>query len=683
MKQPIVISFFLTAYLGSSTLNAQALEGPPAMVPSAPGERVVYPAAFYAPFAPRTALDMVKQTPGFVLPEDAELRRGFAGAVGNVLIDGERLVAKSQTVSDALQRVPAREVLQIELLRAAAADASGASVLANVVRIPSTGGGAWALGVEHAHRDPSPNGFFAWSGRRGPTEYSLGGNSYSLRRDLPGKRSVRDAEGSLTALREDRSPREFAEYALNGQASRPVGDGRVAVTGQVSYSRYSDSSSVLTTTPSGARSDYEAIPYAESDVVGEAGVTYARALARWQLDVNALVTRKRHTSDVTATHFDAQDRQDSRFTRDLDQDSGESILRATLARDVARGRLETGAEIAVNTLDGHSRLQLDLGDGPFTIPVPNDEISVTENRVEAFISRSAHFDPWSLELRLSGEASELRFTGDTRQSVSLSYLKPLVQLTRRLGAHQLQLRAFHDVGQLDFTDFVSSVELRDDVINGGNPDLRPQTAWAAEMIGDWRFEKSAVRARVFHHWLADVADLIPVSTDERIDDAPGNIGRGSLTGVEMAFRLPLDHLLDGGSLRVSGLLQEGRVRDPLTREWREISQNVERQVKAELRQDLPAFKLAWGMNFTAETAAPLFRATEIDGKTPSSSLDVFVESGIVPGFKVRLAMISALGDPESRVRRFYDTDRTGLLSSVETAHRHPGHWWLLTVSGGF
>src|SRR6201999_2273529 len=110
-------------------------------------ERVVYEAAFYAPFAPRTALDMVKQTPGFVLAnyeEPSAQRRGFAGAVGNVLIDGERLSAKTQTLSDVLQRVPASEVVRVEILRGneVAGDASGATVLANVVRTHSTGGGA-------------------------------------------------------------------------------------------------------------------------------------------------------------------------------------------------------------------------------------------------------------------------------------------------------------------------------------------------------------------------------------------------------------------------------------------------------------------------------------------------------------------------------------------------------------
>ena len=53
---------------------------------------------------------------------------------------------------------------------------------------------------------------------------------------------------------------------------------------------------------------------------------------------------------------------------------------------------------------------------------------------------------WSLDSRLAAETSRLSFTGDTEQSVSLTYVKPRVQLTRKFGQHQLQMRVFRDVG---------------------------------------------------------------------------------------------------------------------------------------------------------------------------------------------------------------------------------------------
>ncbi|MFD2429917.1 hypothetical protein ACFSUK_20805 [Sphingobium scionense] len=59
----------------------------PPIVPTGPDP--VYPVDFYAPFQPQTALDMLERTPGFLLSEGNSLR-GFGGAAGNVLIDGQR-----------------------------------------------------------------------------------------------------------------------------------------------------------------------------------------------------------------------------------------------------------------------------------------------------------------------------------------------------------------------------------------------------------------------------------------------------------------------------------------------------------------------------------------------------------------------------------------------------------------
>lgn len=66
-------------------------EQPPALMPVGPDP--VYPADFYKPFQPQTALDMLERTPGFILSEGTSLR-GFGNAAGNVLIDGQRPTVK-------------------------------------------------------------------------------------------------------------------------------------------------------------------------------------------------------------------------------------------------------------------------------------------------------------------------------------------------------------------------------------------------------------------------------------------------------------------------------------------------------------------------------------------------------------------------------------------------------------
>ena len=176
--------------------------GAAAQAPAAGADRPRYEAQWYATFAPRTALDMVRQTPGFTLAEGEAERRGLSGAVGNVLIDGRRPSAKEQTLEEILQRIPAVQVLAIEILRGAdtAGDASGRSVLLNIVRTPFTGAGVGSLGFEYAQQhEPAPNGWMSWTGRARNVDYAIGAATYSLARELPGSRRLVDREAQPPA----------------------------------------------------------------------------------------------------------------------------------------------------------------------------------------------------------------------------------------------------------------------------------------------------------------------------------------------------------------------------------------------------------------------------------------------------------------------------------------------------
>jgi hypothetical protein len=666
---------------------------PPALAqdapPSPPAEaRVSYDAAFYTSFAPRTALDMVRQTPGFTLVEGAE-RRGFSGATGNVLIDGERPIAKSQTLADILQRIPAAQVVRIELWRGgdAAGDGSGHAVLANIVRTTSAGQGVWSLGAEYAGRAPVPNGWASWTGRIGKTDYGLGANGYSLMRNLPGDRVVLAGDGTLTETRVDRSPRSFYEFALNGEASRPMLGGKLHATGQVDRSRYQDDSSVVRFSPSGARLGDEHNPFTETRRTLEAGIDYERGLGAWNLTLAALTTRTHYTSHITSTSRNAAFVIGSIFTQDIARDSGETIVRATLSgAPLAGHRLEAGIEAALNTLGQRLDLELDLGAGPFGLPVPNSNLRVREHRAEAYLVDSWTLDSrWSLEARLAAEISRLSFTGDTDHATELAYLKPSIQLTRRLGTrNQLRARFYRDVGQLDFTDFVSAASLTDDIIKGGNPDLRPETSWRAELAADLRFGASgALGLTLFHHWISDAVDLVPIGPPGSRFDAPANIGKGTLNGAQVSLRLPLKPLIPGGSLTVDATWRSARVTDPLTGERRIISEFEDHAFKAEFRQDLPRRRGAWGATFTGKPYRTFYRFNEVERRRESPSLDLWVETTAIGKLRTRLTLLSLLGTPERRERTFFAPDRTGPVTAVERSRRNPGRWLLLTVSGSF
>jgi outer membrane receptor protein involved in Fe transport len=362
-------------------------------------------------------------------------------------------------------------------------------------------------------------------------------------------------------------------------------------------------------------------------------------------------------------------------------DSGETIARGTVSRNIGSGRFEFGAEAAINTLDGAQRLTVDSA----PVSLPNANLNVKETRGEGFASHVWRIDSvWSLDSRLAVESSRLSFTGDTEKSVSLTYVKPRVQLTRQLGPHQLQLRVFRDVGQLDFNDFVTTTSFANDLVEGGNPDLRPQTAWAAEIETDLRFPgDAALRIRAFRHFVSDVVDFVPVGEPGEQFDAPGNIGDGRIIGAEITARVPLKVVLPGDALNIAGTWQDTDVKDPLTGTRRMFSDTSENHLRAELRQDLNAARIAWGASYEAYSMNSEFRLGEINRFRELHRLDVFVETTVVANMKLRLEAQSALNGAEKRDRRLYAPDRLGSLVRRDLGGYLPGHWGLLTVSSHF
>ena len=116
--------YLATAAAAALVAQSAALAQAP-VPPEAAGRAsrtTVYDAAFFAQYAPRTALDIVQRVPGFSLDLGATQTqqgsvdvRGFAGTAGNVVINGARPSTKAETIDVTLQKIPAQQVIRVEL----------------------------------------------------------------------------------------------------------------------------------------------------------------------------------------------------------------------------------------------------------------------------------------------------------------------------------------------------------------------------------------------------------------------------------------------------------------------------------------------------------------------------------------------------------------------------------------
>ena len=92
--------------------QATAQTTTPAPAPTTEADQsgvLVFTPDFFAANRPNTAQDMVNRIPGFSINDGAQTR-GFEGAVGNVLINGNRPASKNDTGSNVLSRTPASQV---------------------------------------------------------------------------------------------------------------------------------------------------------------------------------------------------------------------------------------------------------------------------------------------------------------------------------------------------------------------------------------------------------------------------------------------------------------------------------------------------------------------------------------------------------------------------------------------
>lgn len=664
-------------------------------IPSA-SDRLPYDAAFFQQYNPQTALDMVRQTPGFSL-DGGDDRRGFSGAVGNLLIDGLRPSTKSQSLDDILSRIPAGQVVRIEVLRGAAVagDASGRSTLLNVVRTSNAGSGLWKIGFEDNVVRPAPQGELSYSGRSGQLEYGAGASYYSQYRTQLGWRQLSDSTGTPTRFVDTPSPRLFRNASVNGNFALPLAGGRLSGTSQLDWHRFHADNSLLFFDNSGANTLNFLGDFTEQHRSGEIGVNYDREAGPWTIALIGLVNRNRYNSDEFDTFTDPSGVVTSVQSQALRQESGESIARGTLARALTPAhRIEFGAEGAYNSLDQKLAFTEDSGGGPVPVTIPNSNVLVEEERAELFgVHTWRPNDQWTVETRLAWETSTLTFTGDTNDTVELSFWKPSVQLTRSFaGNNQLRFRVYRDVGQLDFGDFASAANVADNLISGGNPELVPQTDWRAELGGDFRLPGgAALGLTLTRHQYRDVADVVKITIPDPpnpdiVFDAPGNIGDAEETTLEVNFSTPLTALLPGGRITIEGMLRDTSVTDPVTGLDRIISFSPESRLNIDFRQDLNAHKLAWGISYFKEGEFQAYRFNEIDTAEEGPWVDAFIESTALPNnMKLRLTAANIFGGTINRDRRFFTPDRAGAFDSQDLRKRHFDHapWLIVELNGSF
>jgi len=356
------------------------------------------------------------------------------------------------------------------------------------------------------------------------------------------------------------------------------------------------------------------------------------------------------------------------------------LARALLRHQAGTITLEIGGEAALNSLDSHSG----LSENGAEIALPAANVRVEERRAEGFTTLTWRAsDRLTLEAGARLETSTLTQSGDSALKKSFLYPKPRLLVAWAPGLRdQLRLALERRVGQLDFADFVSSSSLTSNTVTAGNPDLEPDKAWRLSATWERRLpHDGALVLTVRHDAISDAVDCVPVVGPGYAFDAPGNIGDGRRTEIELNATLPLDTLhVRGGLVKATVIARHSRVTDPATRAARPISDEPSREGAIHFTQDLPAHHLRWGIDATLAKDKPEYRFDEVRHDKAAARYGLFAELQPAPTWSLRLHADNLTDGKVTRRREQYAGPRgVAGLKRIETRTMAHGAFAGLTL----
>ena len=609
-----VLALVWTAPLAAQVSTAETPVPAPA---TQPRRATSYDAAFFAPFAPRSALDIARRVPGFALEQGNNDIRGFAGAAGNVVFNGARPSSKAESLEALLARIPAQRVVRVEVGPGDlyGSEYSGKSQVLNVILAAGSGidGTVTASARRRFTGLVVPNLSASTLIKRGASSFGLSAGTERQDTVDEGTDTLTNPQtGALVEFRRKqnhyrpRSPFISANFShepapnkaihLNARFQRDVEDfiqtNRVLPTGRPER----DDRLFLT---------YKSPGY-------ELGGDVSRPLAAGVVKFVAL-TNRRHRETLDTALERRNEIVEGGFEQGTESQRNETIGRLNWTRsDLVGWSVETGAEASLNTLDYHLDLIiLGAGGARTRLDLPLDDATVREERGEVYVKAGRLLAKGlRVDAGLNLEASRLKVRGDTSADRSLKFLKPSVTLDYKPGGGwHSQLTVRRTVAQLNFFDFISAAELSNSRVNGGNADLQPQRAWEVRATLDRPlFGTGLIKLDAGYDRIILLQDRI--LTDEGFD-APGNIGTGKRAFVALAVDAPLDRWVKGARVKLNGQLQQTRVHDPISGEERGFSDFFpDWQWSAELRRDVGKF--AYGTTISDRDRFEFFRADEVD-----------------------------------------------------------------------
>lgn len=666
-------------------------DAPPPVATETLQSRDVYTPADFARFAPRNALDMLRQVPGFTIVA-SDQGRGIGEASDNVLINGERHTSKSDDLLSYLARITTNRVARIEIVDGATMGIPGLSgQVANVITQGAALSGRFEYRMSARPRYARTSyggGEVSLSGSTSRLEWTAAYNHGTGRGGAGGGEGSVITDGFGNVL-EDRDVliQFVGEFPRLSGTLKWDGPGSLVANFNANYGltrqRLNNPEQRDLVTGVDRLRDLRNRTRGHNYEIG-GDVEFALGPGRLKLIGLERFTHTNFWVNSILDYEDASPSTGSRFAQVAD--SGERIGRAEYRWDMLGGDWQVDAEAAFNRLDQVGQIfTLDAAGEWVENPFPGGTGGVTEDRYELIVSHNRTLAPGlTLQIGAGGEYSKLVQTGPG--GLSRTFQRPKGSATLAwtvMPGLDLSLKLARTVGQLAFGDFLANVNLNQQTQNSGNAQLVPQQAWEAEFearknLGAW----GSATLRLYGRRIEDLIDVIPVTGGE----SRGNIiGDATLHGVSLNATVNLDPLgWKGAKVTASGFLENSSLPDPLTGADRPFSNHNYTDGDVTLRWDVPDSDWAMGGGFNWSINKPFVRLFEVGRGYEGPYTFAFIENKDVFGLTVNLNMFNLTAGQDHFDRTIY----TGLrdrspIATIERRRSDISTIYRLQVRGSF
>ena len=290
----------------------------------------------------------------------------------------------------------------------------------------------------------------------------------------------------------------------------------------------------------------------------------------------------------------------------------------------------------------------------------------------------------SVQLSLGAEYSQISQSG--ANGLTRSFWRPKGSASFAWKASpklDVSLKAQRKVGQLNFSDFLASVDFQDSNNNAGNPQLVPPQSWIGELELNRSLGRSgSMKLKLTSEIISDLVDQVPIT---ETSEAPGNIDSARLYKAELNGTILLDQFgMKGAKINVSGFLFRTNVTDLITRTGRPISGRGNYGYAVEFRHDIARSNWAYGAELAADRANAFYRLNYIaDEYQTRPGVELYIENKNVFGLKMQARVNNILKSTEFSRETFYVARRDGPVSRFATTDTDYGLIYRFQVSGTF